>query len=79
MAQLTRSGVTRQPWQTSNALENHSDRLFPTRTQLSLSEQRSSRRRQRGEVPDMLSKVDLESTTLRDIQCPVVFIVFHDN
>ena len=32
MAQLERSGTTTQHWRTPDAMENHSDKSFPTRT-----------------------------------------------
>ena len=67
-------GATTQPWRTPDTMENQSDKSFPTRTQLSLSEYRSSRRRQSfGGMPEMrmrsqrdirsmLSKAALKST-----------------
>ena len=74
MTQLKRSGATTQPWRTPDAMENHSDKSFPTRTQLSLSEYRSSRRRHsfggmpvmrmrsQRDIRSMLSKAALKST-----------------
>ena len=67
-------GATTQPWWTPDTMENHSDNSFPTRTQLSLSAYRISRRRQsfggmpemrmrsQGDIRSMLSKAALKST-----------------